>query len=547
MTRSTRQQLLTLTVLLLTTVGLLVFALSAYSTTGADLQTSAAGSVRDRPEQSSRLGRFPHRLGQSPHRAPAGFRVVSKVATSTVHLPLVLRNWPAISHPKVVWGTQFGPHQEEQEILYSQLVERELPLVQAAGFTSIRTHLQWRDVEPVNTTPEAYDWSKYDQHLRDFRNAGLEPVVSIVGYPLWAVRYYCGGGLLPGMQAEFVAAANDSDRAESLDETGEWREFVRALAQRYSVPPYDVHIWEIGNEVDGETEVDPDEDSQRPPEQGGNQPTWPYGGCWGDMAPDYVTFLRAAYQEIKAVDPSATVMLGGLAYAAFEDWFIRDFFDDFLAAGGGAYTDVVGFHWFPYRQPWSTVGEKAQELRSIMAAHGVSKPLWLTETYMWDRENGTDTRDLRVAFITQELPRALGSGAVERIHWFGFWDFDPEISSWDRGLVTVNHEPKPGLRVFEIMADFVNGHPYPPTAIPPQIEAYRFIQPWKNQETWAIWSMTGQVETVPLSVLGSSVEAVQIEVGDTYTSTHAISTTVPVEDGQITLSVGPQTLFLRVE
>jgi hypothetical protein len=60
-----------------------------------------------------------------------------------------------------------------------------------------------------------------------------------------------------------------------------------------------------------------------------------------------VAFLRAAYEEIKAVDPTATVMTSGLAYAVFDKWFIRDFFDNFLAAGGGAYTDVAGFHWFP--------------------------------------------------------------------------------------------------------------------------------------------------------------------------------------------------------
>lgn len=460
----------------------------------------------------------------------SGFRLWrsgSNPTTTTLYVPLLLRNWQA-PYPRLVWGTQFGPHQEEHDSLYSQLVEHELPLVKAAGFTSIRTHLYWREVEPVNTTPEGYDWSKYDQRLQDFRQFGLEPLVSLVAYPLWATRYYCGGGLLPGMEAE-------------------WREFVRALVRRYSAPPYDVHLWEIGNEMDGETEVDPEEDNERPPDQGGGQPTWPFGGCWGDMAPEYVAFLRAAYEEIKAVDPAATVMMGGLAYAVFDKWFIRDFFDNFLAAGGGTYTDVISFHWFPYRQPWATAAEKADELRGIMAAHGVyHKPLWLTETYMWDRDGDTQTRDLRFTFITQELPRALGSGAVERVYWFGFWDFDPAITTFDRGLTTVDHQPKPGLKAFEIMAGFVNGYPHPPPAIPAGVEAYRFLRPESDQETWALWSTTGQTETITLAVSGSTVQAVEIQAGDTYTTTRAITTTVTIEDGQITLSVGPQTRFLRV-
>ncbi|MFQ5858636.1 MAG: glycosyl hydrolase [Anaerolineae bacterium] len=517
MTQPMYRRVTILAALLITALSILAFALGEHPGTGLESDSR----LPDRGERPSGLKIDLQDRGTQFQTSS------SKLATITVHVPLVLRNWESIPHSEVVWGTQFG--QDGWEPGYDELVEHDLPLVQAAGFTSIRTHLYWREVEPANAAPANYNWSKYDRRLRDFRGFGLEPVVGIVAYPRWATRYYCGGGLRPGMEVE-------------------WREFVRALAQRYSAPPYDVHIWEIGNEVDGETEVDPEEDSQRRPEQGGNQPTWHFGGCWGDMVPEYVSFLRAAYEEIKAIDPTATVTLGGLAYAVFEKWFIRDFFDNFLAAGGADYTDVVGFHWFPYRQPWPTADEKAQELRDIMAAHGVSKPLWLTETYMWDREGETDTRDLRVTFITQDLVRAMGSRAVERIYWFGVRDFNPAISTFDRGLITPDHEPKPGLKVFEIMADFVAGYPRPPAvAIPSQIEAYRFVQPRQNQETWAMWSITGEVEAFILPISGSSTEAVTIQVGDTYTTTNAISNIVPVENGQITLSIDHETLFLRVE
>jgi len=206
-------------------------------------------------------------------------------ATTTVLAPLVLRNWPAATHTaQVVFGTQFAPFQEEIPAMYADVVAHDLPRVQQAGFTSIRTHVYWRDIEPANTTPDAFNWAGYDQRLRDYREHGLDPLVGIVGYPKWATRYACGGGLLEGMAPE-------------------WRQFVRALAERYSAPPYNVHLWEIGNEVDGETEVDPAEDGQRPPDQGGNEPTWPFGGCWGDMASEYVEFLRIAYQEIKSSGP----------------------------------------------------------------------------------------------------------------------------------------------------------------------------------------------------------------------------------------------------
>jgi len=409
--------------------------------------------------------------------------------------------------------------------MYAEVVARDLPLVQQAGFTSIRTHVYWRDIEPANTTPAAFNWAGYDQRLRDYQEHGLDPLVGIVGYPKWASRYACGGGLLEGMAPE-------------------WRQFVRVLAERYSAPPYDVHLWEIGNEVDGETEVDPAEDGQRPPDQGRNEPTWPFGGCWGDMASEYVEFLRIAYQEIKTVDPDATVMAGSLAYAEFDHWFIQDFFDNFLAAGGAAYTDVVGFHWFKGFQSWPTAVDKAGELRGIMVARGVDKPLWLTETYMPDRAQDNDRRQERYNFITQDLPRALGSGEIERVYWYSFSDWPAGWSDIDRGLVTREHQPKPGLKVFEIMAEFVDG--IPGQAHLPGVEMYRFRRPDAGEESWVLWSTDGETHTTTLPAPGTTVTAGRIDMGDSYATTQLVPVDITVNQGQTRIPVGQDTVFVRI-
>ncbi|MFQ5343520.1 MAG: glycosyl hydrolase, partial [Anaerolineae bacterium] len=447
-------------------------------------------------------------------------------ATTTVHVPLVLRNWPAATHTaQVVFGTQFAPFQEEIPEMYADVVAHDLPRVQQAGFTSIRTHVYWRDIEPANTTPDTFNWAGYDQRLGDYREYGLDPLVGIVGYPKWATRYACGGGLLEGMAPE-------------------WRQFVRALAERYSAPPYNVRLWEIGNEVDGETEVDPTEDSQRPPDQGGNEPTWPFGGCWGDMASEYVEFLRIAYQEIKAVDPDATVMPGSLAYAEFGHWFIQDFFDNFLAAGGAAYTDVVGFHWFKSFQVWPTAVDKARELRGIMAARGVDKPLWLTETYMPDRAQDNDRRQERYNFITQEMPRALGSGEIERVYWYSFSDWPAGWSDIDRGLVTREHQPKPGLRVFEIMREYVDGISGPENM--PGVEAYRFRRPDASEESWVLWSINGETHATTLPAPRTTVTAERIVMGDSYATTRSVPVDVVISGGQAHIPVGPETVFVQI-
>lgn len=454
-----------------------------------------------------------------------------ETATTTVHIPLIMRNHPlATDTMAVMFGTEFAPFEEEEEARYADVVEHDLPLVQRAGFTSLRTHIYWREIEPENTTPENFDWTRYDQRLQDYAERGFDSILGIVAYPRWATKFACGGGMLDGAAPE-------------------WREFVRAAAERYSQPPYDVHIWEIGNEVDGETEVEP-EDADRPPPLGHLEPTWPFGGCWGDIAPQYVEFLRIAYEEIKAVDPDATVMLGGLAYAEFDHWFMRDFLDNFLAAGGGEYTDVLGFHWFKsFQADWPSAVDKARELRETMAAHGIDKPMWLTETWMPDRILDTDNRQERYRFITQDLPRAVGTGEVLRVYWFAFSDWPEGWSDFDRGLVDREHQPKPGLKLFEIMTEFVDGVASPVTLA--GVEAYRFRRPWTGDDNWVMWpnnvAETDTVtQTVTIPTAGTTAEALRIELGDTYTTTRPILVDVEIDEDGVHVPVGPDTVFVRI-
>jgi len=466
--------------------------------------------------------------GRSPVAVLAG-TIASPPVTHTIHLPLVMRNFWSPLQPIPVWGVQFQPYQEENEADFAQIVDHDLIQVQQAGFTSVRTFIYWRTVEPTNTTPANYTWTKYDTRLQAYVDHHLEPMISIVAYPLWATQYYCGGGLHPGVESE-------------------WREFVRALAERYSPPPYNVRIWEIGNEVDGETTVDP-EDAKRAPLDGQNQPTWPFGGCWGDIVPAYVAFIQVAYEEIKTVNPQALVTHGGLAYTEFDRWFIRDFFTNFLLASGARYADLIGFHWFINFQPWPTTGDKAREIRSLMASRGVDKPLWLTETYMWSAEQGGDkafidrTRE-QIAFITHELPRAVGTRAVDRVYWFGVWDVPDAITHVRRGLITLDHQPKPALRAFELMAQMTAGVPEAHSSA--GYEAYRFARPWAREEDWALWTTNGLTQTVTLNVSGALAEALRLAVGDTYTTTHIVTETLSIQNGQMSLPAGPDTTFVRV-
>jgi hypothetical protein len=147
----------------------------------------------------------------------------------------------------------------------------------------------------------------------------------------------------------------------------------------------------------------------------GNEPNQSWQ--WGDRVPDpdeYVAAIKVAYARIKAVDPSAIVVSGGLGPVgriqatpagngwpgnnglSMDEWeYARALF---ARCGSGCF-DVFGYHPFgfassPEVDPNSVANNfafrGAEHLRQIMLAHGLSdKPMWATE-FGWIRDPNPD-------------------------------------------------------------------------------------------------------------------------------------------------------------
>ena len=95
---------------------------------------------------------------------------------------------------------------------------------------------------------------------------------------------------------------------------------------------------------------------------------WGYGSTnVPPNAEDYVTLLCAVYSKIKAADPTAVVVSAGLAPTGrvagdwnghpghnglFQDE--REYFKEFVIAGGGACLDAVGYHPYGYSADYDT-------------------------------------------------------------------------------------------------------------------------------------------------------------------------------------------------
>ncbi len=196
-------------------------------------------------------------------------------AITGVYLPITVNNSP--------WVTTFGT---QVKSFNDSAVTN---LAKNSGVQWVRMDtFHWGNIEPQNTNASGYKWSAVDEaSLITANQNGMQVIGIIRDTPDWAQKippYSCG--------------------AISQAAVPEFANFVRDLVKRYSVPPYNVHHWEIWNEPD----------IVYSPELGYDS----VFGCWGDASQTYYggvyygEMLNVIYPAIKGVDPNAQVGIGGL-------------------------------------------------------------------------------------------------------------------------------------------------------------------------------------------------------------------------------------------
>lgn len=205
-----------------------------------------------------------------------------------------------------------------------------MKLIEASGaFWFRRNVLLWHEVEPQEGTRNWEVLSKLEGELSESSQSGLEVILIVRGTPAWAqmISGSTCGPILP----------------EKLDV---FADFMHELVTRYSAPPYNVRYWELGNEPDVDPALVP--------------PDFPFG-CWGDQTDPnygggyYAQMLKAVYPQIKAADPDAQVLVGGLLMDCNplypgEGRACKPtrFIEGVLADGGGEFFDGISFHAYDY-------------------------------------------------------------------------------------------------------------------------------------------------------------------------------------------------------
>jgi hypothetical protein len=241
---------------------------------------------------------------------------------------------PTIDLDKIMSSPDYGM----QVFLYwqAEVADRDLKLVQEAGFRWVKQELPWREIE--GAAKGAWQWQTADRIMDQIDAHQLKVIVRLGSQPAWAA-----GAALPAISPP--------------DNLQDFYDYVFAVANRYKGR---VEAYQVWNEPNLARE-------------------------WGERPPDpaeYVELLKVGYQAVKAADPQALVISAGLApttrsdAAAMPDiYFVQGMYD----AGAAPYFDALGVHAAGYKSPPET--DPAEVAADPRLTNGDSAPEVLRRVY----------------------------------------------------------------------------------------------------------------------------------------------------------------------
>jgi polysaccharide biosynthesis protein PslG len=285
-----------------------------------------------------------------------------------------------------------------------------------------RIHVQWRQVESFPDVYDQWQLANLDNAVDRSRAAGANVILMVYNAPSWA---------------------SGSDASNVPRDPATFARFVGVLARRYMGR---VAAYEIWNEEN-------------------------YRRFWS-TGPDpeaYARLLRSSYVSIKAVDPSAKIVFGGLSTADYR--FVEAAYD----AGAKGSFDVMAVHPYTY---CGTSGPSEirrgsngritrdsflgyREVRASMLARGDDKPIWLTElgwntssepcnpaAGMWQ---GGVSEKTQARYLSQAFRLIDGDAYVEVAIVYdirnGVGDADTPEAQY--GLLHRDYSPKPAYDAFK--------------------------------------------------------------------------------------------------
>lgn len=227
-------------------------------------------------------------------------------------------------------------------------ITKQFDLMAKMNVTWVRVDADWAWVERERGQ---FDWSVTDKAVDEAEAHKMNVLIVLAFTPSWARTF--------------------TDDDESLashhapDDLADYANFTRLAAERYA--QRGVHNWEIWNEPN-------------------SKKFWPPT----PNADEYGAAFRAAAPAIRAVDPKATLLIGGLAPKYREpssDIAPTDYLEQLYKNGTAQLADGVAAHPYSFPslpmakdQPADGVFRDLPALHAVMEKHGdAKKKIWITE------------------------------------------------------------------------------------------------------------------------------------------------------------------------
>ncbi len=410
-------------------------------------------------------------------------------STGQVYLPTTLNNYPVLPPPAPdIFGTQMSRAPTNDPALLKKVTHA----ANQAGFSWVRNEgIKWYEIEEVQGVRNWQD--SFGEMLIELNVKDLTPMIIVQGTPEWAQK-------VPG---SFCGPVKE----DALDD---FADFMREAVTRYSVAPYHVKYWEIGNEID-------------------TDPSWvePFSvfGCWGDVTDSeyfgggyYAQMLKLVYPAIKEADPEAQVMLGGLLLDCDptnppanqgDGCLPAKFLEGVLANGGGDYFDILPYHaymyWGPVELDWDVLLPKwahrggallgkLDYLKEVMGRYNVSKPIIMNEGGLLCHPSSAATcneldKDYRNDQANYAIRMYSRSGANDLIG--SVW-YTLDYPGWrDGALLDANQAARDPFRAIDFLSSKLKGATYVRTLTNEGVEGYEYA---KGNMTYQIYWMNDEID-----------------------------------------------------
>lgn len=296
-------------------------------------------------------------------------------------------------------------------------LRRHFAIARRSGVKYLRCAFSWNGIEKK---AGQYDWQFWDNLVALAAQNRVQLIPYVAYTPEWAAREGKDFWKQPPRDPRLYA------------------DFMYTIASRYRGR---IHSWEIWNEPD-------------------NKDYW-----MGD-ADEFATMAVEAAKRIREADPSAVLVLGGMADGP------GDFFRTLIEKHHlDRYVDVVAMHAYPeswLNGPAELIFNRwVPEMSKIIAADGSGDDLWLNEMGYPDyrfRPNqasiyGTSvfyryehTRRYQATMLFKMETMALASEKISLAGWYRIDDFPstekrlgPDFVNYHLGVVDWRGRPKPAL------------------------------------------------------------------------------------------------------